>query len=157
MSRASSVSSANPLSDMPGRYGLHSARGSPVGAARMPVDLNGARALVTGATGGIGHAIAHALHSRGAHVLITGRRREVLDSLASELGDRVESLPAAPASTDDVRARVERGGRVDVLVSNAALPGSGRLDDYSAEEIDRAVDVNLRAPMQLARALTPPM
>src|SRR3954451_10132201 len=143
MSRASSVSSANPLSDMPGRYGLHSARGSPVGSARMPVDLNGARALVTGATGGIGHAIARALHERGAHVLITGRRREVLDELAGELGDRVESLPADLCSADAVRDLVERAGRVDVLVANAALPGSGDLDSYTAEEIDRAIDVNL--------------
>src|SRR5215213_3751054 len=157
MSCASSVSSANPLSAMPGRYGLHSARGSQVGSVAMPVDLNGARALVTGATGGIGQAIARALHARGAHVLITARRREVLDSLASELGDRVESLPADLASADDVRALVDRAGRVDVLVANAALPGSGRLDDYDSEEIDRALDVNLRAPMQLTRALATPM
>ena len=123
----------------------------------MPVELNGARVLVTGATGGIGQAIARAVHARGAHALVTGRRREVLDSLASELGDRVEPLPADLSSADDVRALVERAGRVDVLVANAALPGSGRLDDYSPEEIDRAIDVNLRAPMQLARALAPPM
>jgi short-subunit dehydrogenase len=123
----------------------------------MPVELNGARVLVTGATGGIGQAIARAVHERGAHVLVTGRRREVLDSLASELADRVEPLPADLSSADDVRALVERAGRVDVLVANAALPGSGRLDDYSPDEIDRAIDVNLRAPMQLARALAPPM
>jgi short-subunit dehydrogenase len=123
----------------------------------MPVDLNGARALVTGATGGIGQAIARALHARGAHVLITGRRSELLESLASELGDRVESLPADLASADDVRRLVERAGRVDVLVANAALPGSGRLDDYEPDQIDRAIDVNLRAPIQLARSLTPPM
>jgi short-subunit dehydrogenase len=123
----------------------------------MSVDLNGARVLVTGATGGIGQAIARAVHARGARALVTGRRREVLDSLVAELGDSAESLPADLASADDVRALVERAGRVDVLVANAALPGSGRLDDYSPEEIDRAIDVNLRAPMQLARALAPPM
>jgi short-subunit dehydrogenase len=123
----------------------------------MPIDLDGARALVTGATGGIGQAIARALHSRGSHVLLTGRRREVLDELAAELGERAESLPADLSSPDDGRALVERAGRVDVLVANAALPGSGRLDSYSSEEIDRALDVNLRAPIQLARVLTPAM
>src|SRR3954469_9815440 len=117
----------------------------------MPVDLNGARVLVTGATGGIGQAIARALHARGSHVLTTARRTELLDSLAAELGDRVEALPADLASADDARGLVERAGRVDVLVANAALPGSGRLDDYTPDEIDRAIDVNLRAPMQLAR------
>jgi short-subunit dehydrogenase len=124
---------------------------------RMPVDLNGARALVTGATGGIGQAIAKALHARGAHVLVTGRRREVLDSLVSELGDRVESVPADLSSADEAQSLVDRVGHVDVLVANAALPGSGRLDDYSPEEIDRALDVNLRAPIQLTRALLPAM
>src|SRR4051812_48750251 len=116
MSRASRVSSANPLSAMPRRYGARPRRGSPVGSAVMPVELNGARVLVTGATGGIGQAIARALHARGSHVLATGRRRELLDSLAAELGDRVESLPADLAGADDVRALIERAGRVDVLV-----------------------------------------
>jgi short-subunit dehydrogenase len=123
----------------------------------MPIDLDGARALVTGATGGIGQAIARALHARGSHVLLTGRRREVLDELAAELGDRAESLPADLSSADDVRDLVERAGRVDVLVANAALPGSGRIDSYSPDQIDRALDVNLRAPMQLARAVVPAM
>jgi len=123
----------------------------------MPADLDGARALVTGATGGIGDAIARALHARGAHVLVSGRRKEVLDSLVADLGDRAEALPADLCSADDVRSLVDRAGRVDVLVANAALPGSGRLDSYSPDEIDRALDVNLRAPMQLARALAPAM
>jgi short-subunit dehydrogenase len=123
----------------------------------MPADLNGARVLLTGASGGIGDAIARALHGRGAHVLVSGRRQDALEELARSLGDRVEPLPADLANADDVRSLIERAGRVDVLVSNAALPGSGELESFSPQEIDRAIDVNLRAPMQLARALTPAM
>jgi short-subunit dehydrogenase len=123
----------------------------------MPADLNGARVLLTGATGGIGNAIARALHARGAHVAVTGRRKEMLDDLASELGDRIEALTADLAAADEVRTLAERAGKVDVFVSNAALPASGALDDFSAEHIDRALDVNLRAPMQLTRTFLPAM
>jgi short-subunit dehydrogenase len=123
----------------------------------MPAELSGARALVTGATGGIGDAIARALHARGAHVMVTGRRREVLDKLASELGDRVEPIEADLSDAGAVRSLIERAGQVEVLVSNAALPASGKLDSYESGQIDRAIDVNLRAPIQLAHALTPPM
>jgi len=123
----------------------------------VPTDLNGARALLTGASGGIGNAIARALHRRGASLLITGRREDALDALRNELGDRVEPIVADLANADDVRMLIERAAGVGVLVANAALPASGRLDDFTPEQIDRALDVNLRAPMQLARALLPPM
>jgi short-subunit dehydrogenase len=122
------------------------------------VQINGRRALITGATGGIGKAIARALHERGAHVLLNGRREEVLDELVGELrGERADALPANLASADQVAALLERAGRVDILVASAALPGSGRLDEYSTDEIDRALDVNLGAPVHLARALVPAM
>jgi uncharacterized protein len=121
------------------------------------VEISGRRALVTGATGGIGQAIARALHARGAHVIVTGRRAEVLQQLAGELGERVEVVAADLADEGGVRELLEQAGVVDVLVANAALPGSGFVTDYSPEEIDRAVDVNLRAPMQLARGLVPGM
>jgi short-subunit dehydrogenase len=117
----------------------------------MPAQLDGARALLTGATGGIGNAIAEALSSRGAHVLATGRRREALEKLDAE------PLVADLSERDAVADLIERAGRVDVLVANAALPGSGALDSYSADEVDRALDVNLRAPIQLCRALVPEM
>jgi short-subunit dehydrogenase len=123
----------------------------------MPADLSGARVLLTGATGGIGNAIARGLHGRGAHVLATGRRREALDELAGSLGDRLEPLVADLSERAAVADLVERAGRVDVLVANAALPGSGKLDSYSPEEIDRALEVNLRAPIQITRALAPAM
>ena len=112
---------------------------------------------MTGATGGIGAAIARALHSRGASLLLTGRRSEVLESLASDLGDRAEAIVADLADRDDVRRLCVRAAAVDVVVSNAALPASGRIDDFTPEEIDRALDVNLRAPVQLGRAAAPAM
>src|SRR3954468_6472042 len=123
----------------------------------MPADLSGARVLLTGATGGIGNAIARGLHERGAHVLATGRRREALDELVGSLGDRIEPLVADLSDRAAVDDLVGRAGQVDVLVLNAALPGSGKLDSYSIDEIDRALDVNLRAPIQITRALTPAM
>jgi len=121
----------------------------------VPAQLKGSTALVTGATGGIGQAIVRALHARGANVIATARRTEMLDQLAGDL-DRVEPLVADLSDAADVVALVF-GRRVDVLVANAALPASGRLESFSDEEIDRALDVNLRAPIHLARALVPGM
>ena len=121
------------------------------------MQLGGARALVTGATGGIGDAIARALHARGAHVLLSGRRQEALDEIAGRLGERTEVLVADLAERDAPTRLAEAAGAVDVLVANAALPASGRVEDFSHDEIDRALDVNLRAPIQLTRALLPGM
>src|SRR4051812_545049 len=121
----------------------------------MGIDLNGSTALVTGATGGIGQAIARALHARGARVILTGRRTELLEDLRAELGERVETLAADLTERADVQRLAQRD--VDVLVANAGLPAAGRLSGFTAEQIDRALDVNLRAPMQLSRALFPGM
>lgn len=121
----------------------------------MGLSLDRRRVLLTGSTGGIGRAIARALHARGATVVASGRREDALERLRDELGDRIEPLVADLAAHADVAALTRRAGRVDVLVANAALPGSGRLDSFSEEEVNRALDVNLRAPMQLARALAP--
>jgi short-subunit dehydrogenase len=123
----------------------------------VAVDLNGARVLLTGASGGIGNAIARALHERGASLLISGRRVNALEELKASLGDRVEVLQADLAKREDVDALPGRAGIVDVLVANAGLPGSGDLDSFSPDEIDRALDVNLRAPMLLTHALLPGM
>ena len=123
----------------------------------MGLEIQGRRALVTGASGGIGAAIARVLHARGATVVVSARRVDVLERLCSELGDRAEALPADLADSGDVAGLAERAGEVDVLVANAALPGSGSLLEFEPGEIDRALDVNLRAPLQLARALAPGM
>ncbi len=108
--------------------------------------------LLTGASGGIGHAIARALAARGARLVLTGRRADVLEPLAAELGARALALDLA--DRDAVPQLVEAAGDVEILVANAALPASGTLDDYSTEQIDRALDVNLRAPIVLAQLLS---
>jgi len=123
----------------------------------MGLDLEGRRVLLTGATGGIGLAVARTLHRRGATVVATARRAEILEQLRSELGDRLEPLTADLADSAQVEALPGRAGAVDVLVCNAALPASGRLTDFSTAEIDRALDVNLRGPLHLARELAPEM
>jgi short-subunit dehydrogenase len=119
--------------------------------------LDSKRVLLTGATGGIGEAIARTLHGRGAHVVLSGRRLDVLERLRGELGERAEVMRADLADSADVMRLATEAQPVDVLVANAALPGTGRLDSFSHEEIDRTLDINLRAPIQLARALTPAM
>ena len=117
------------------------------------MDLGGRTVLLTGASGGLGGAIAHALAARGATVILTGRRVEPLEALAAELGGRAIaadlSAPDAPATL------LADAGDVDALVANAALPASGELASFSAPEIDRALAVNLRAPIMLARLLVP--
>jgi short-subunit dehydrogenase len=114
--------------------------------------LEGKSVLLTGATGGIGEAIARALHAKGASVVLSGRRSEVLDRLRGELGSRAEVEQADLTQPGDVEHLAGRVASVDVLVNNAALPASGRLEEFSPEQLDRALDVNLRAPLQLGRA-----
>jgi uncharacterized protein len=121
------------------------------------MQLEGSTALLTGATGGIGRSIARALADRGARVLLSGRRAEQLEELRADLGGRGDCLPADLAERDAPAALAERAGAVDVLVANAALPAAGVVDDFTPEQIDRALDVNLRAPVQLTRALLPGM
>ncbi|HEX4010201.1 MAG TPA: SDR family NAD(P)-dependent oxidoreductase [Solirubrobacteraceae bacterium] len=126
-------------------------------AATARITLAGAGALITGATGGIGRAIARELGGRGARLILTGRRAEELAQLQDELRARTIACDLAD------RGEVERLGEaavaapVDILVANAALPASGLLVDLSPAEIDRMLDVNLRAPIALARALAPGM
>ncbi len=119
------------------------------------MELRGRTVLLTGATGGLGNAIARALAARGALPVLSGRRVEVLEPLAAETGGRAVAADLAdPASVDRLLAEA---GDVDVLVANAALPGSGHITSFSVEDIDRALSVNLRAPMVMARRLAEPM
>jgi short-subunit dehydrogenase len=115
------------------------------------VNVAGATVLLTGASGGIGHAIARALHGAGARLVLTGRRAEVLEALAAETG--AQSVAVDLADPDAVARLAADHADVDVLVANAALPASGHLLEFEVAQIDRALDVNLRAPMVLSRVL----
>jgi short-subunit dehydrogenase len=111
--------------------------------------------LLTGASGGIGHAIARALAARGAQLVLTGRRADVLEPLAAEIGGRALAIDLA--ERDAPQRLAAQAGDVEILIANAALPASGRIDDFTQAQIDRALDVNLRAPIALAKLLSEPM
>jgi short-subunit dehydrogenase len=119
------------------------------------VALVSGNVLVTGASGGIGHAIARALAARGAKLTLSGRRADVLEPLAREVRGRAV---ACDLSDRQATVRLAReAGEVDVLVANAALPASGELSEFTQEQVDRVLEVNLRAPIALAHALAPGM
>ena len=121
-------------------------------------DLTGKTALVTGATGGIGGAIARALHGRGASVAISGTRREALDQLAGELGARVHVLPCDLADASEVEKLVPAAdaamGQLDILVCNAGITRDNLFVQLRDEEWDQVLNVNLTATFRLARAAT---
>jgi short-subunit dehydrogenase len=119
------------------------------------VTLAGARVLLTGATGGIGRAIARALSAHGASLIVTGRRANVLESLAQELSARPITCDL---SMHDAPGRLsDEAGDIDVLVANAGVPASGELSDLTQDQIDRMLEINLRVPIALARAVVPGM
>jgi 3-oxoacyl-[acyl-carrier protein] reductase len=119
-------------------------------------DLTGRRALVTGASGGIGEAIATSLHARGAIVGISGTRRERLDALANSLGERAHVLPANLADRQAVAALFPAAeaamGQVDILVNNAGITRDNLFMRMKDEEWDTVLEVNLTAGFHLARA-----
>jgi 3-oxoacyl-[acyl-carrier protein] reductase len=120
-------------------------------------DLTGKCALVTGASGGIGGAIARALHGQGAKVTLAGTRRPALDTLAGELGSRVWvetaqlSDPAAPDAL--VKAAEAAMGQVDILINNAGLTRDGLALRMKDEDWSAVIEVNLTASFRLARAV----
>lgn len=119
--------------------------------------LAGCSVLVTGATGGIGRAIAAEMSSRGCLLRVTGRREPELRLLADSLGPSTRALTADLTDLDAVQDLVSRAGPVDVLVANAGVGIPQDLGTLSAAQIDQAVRVNLVAPAALARAAIPPM
>jgi short-subunit dehydrogenase len=119
------------------------------------VNVAGATVLLTGATGGLGHAIARRLAAAGAHVVLSGRRGDVLVELANEIGGEV--APADLTDPQAVRELATTHADVDILVSNAGLSASGVIESWTEDQIDRALDVNLRSAIMLARLLAPNM
>ncbi|SRR5581483_266371 len=118
-------------------------------------DLSGKTALVTGATGGIGGAIARALHAQGAKVALSGTRKEVLDTLAAELGG-APALPCDLSDKDAVEALVPSAeqalGQLDILVANAGITRDNLFVQLKDEDWDQVIAVNLTATFRLARA-----
>ena len=122
------------------------------------MDLQGKRVLLSGATGGIGRAIAERLAGEGAKLVLSSRRERELRELARSLprGARTHRVIIADlAKRGAAEKLVEEAGDVDVLVANAALPASGRLENFSSREVERAIRVNLESPILMARALAP--
>jgi 3-oxoacyl-[acyl-carrier protein] reductase len=119
-------------------------------------DLTGKKALVTGATGGIGGAIARALHAQGAHVALSGTRRAVLEEIASDLGERahpIEANLADPASVEALVPAAEAAlGGLDILVNNAGVTRDNLFLRMKDEEWDTVLAVNLTAAFRLSRA-----
>ncbi len=118
--------------------------------------IDGKTALVTGASGGIGAAIARALHAQGAAVALSGTRRDALEALAAELGERAHVCPADlrdPAAADALVAAAEAAaGPLHALVNNAGLTRDGLAMRMKDEDWQAVMDVDLTAPFRLARA-----
>jgi short-subunit dehydrogenase len=122
------------------------------------VELSGQTVLLTGATGGLGRAIAEALADRGANLVLSSRRPEDLDELAGSLpGGDHRAIVADLAEYGAPERLAAEAGAVDVLVANAGLPATGKLASFSGEEITRALNVNLEAPIRMTHALLPGM
>jgi 3-oxoacyl-[acyl-carrier protein] reductase len=119
-------------------------------------DLTGKKALVTGATGGLGSEIAKALHASGAHVALSGTREEKLQALAAELGERAEICPAdlSDAASVDALPKLasEAMGGLDILISNAGITRDQLLMRMKDEDWDTVIKVNLEAHYRLSKA-----
>jgi NADP-dependent 3-hydroxy acid dehydrogenase YdfG len=116
-------------------------------------DLHLKRALVTGATGGLGRAIALALRAEGCEMVVTGRRRDALEDVAELTGGR--AVAADLADRGQLETLLRDTGDIDILVANAGVPASGDLQDWTQDQIDRALEVNLASPIAVTRALLP--
>jgi len=119
-------------------------------------DLSGKAALVTGASGGIGGAIASGLHAAGATVVLSGTRREALDALAATLGERCHVVAANLADRADVdrlfKQAEEAAGQVDILVNNAGVTRDNLFMRMKDEEWDQVLEIDLTSGFRLARA-----
>jgi len=125
-------------------------------------DLSGMTALVTGASGGIGSAIAGALAAQGAQVALSGTRQEALDAVKAEIGGNAVTVPANLSDKDSVEALIPAaiealGGKIDILVNNAGITRDNLAMRMKDEEWDQVISVNLEAAFRLIRAASRPM
>lgn len=124
-------------------------------------DLTGKKALITGATGGIGLAIAKALHGAGASVALSGTRKEKLDEIVSQLGANAYAVPANLGDMESVdtlpQAAIEAMGGLDILVNNAGITRDNLAMRMKDEEWDDVLAVNLKASFKLSKAVLRPM
>lgn len=121
------------------------------------MELSGKTVLLTGATGGLGRAIAEALAGRGASLILSSRKGGELEKLAAELPGEHRVAVSDLAEPGAALALLDLAGDIDVLVANAALPASGTLDSFSQSEVERALRVNFESPVLMAHALAPRM
>lgn len=122
------------------------------------MELAEKKVLLSGATGGLGRAIAVKLVDHGASLVLSSRKGEELDRLAQSLpggADQHRTVVADLAEPGAAEQLVERAGDLDGLVANAALPATGRLENFSSDEVRRALRVNFESPILMARALGP--
>jgi short-subunit dehydrogenase len=119
------------------------------------MQIAGKNVLLTGATGGLGRAIASALAQRGANLVLSSRKGDELEQLAGSLQGTHRTIVSDLAVEGEALRLLEAAGDIDVLVANAGLPASGKLDGFSQEEIGRALRVNLESPVRMARELAP--
>lgn len=125
-------------------------------------DLTGKRALVTGATGGLGGEIARLLHKQGASVALSGTRAEKLEALSAELGERTAVTPCNLSDGDAVdglpkQAAEALGGSIDILIANAGITKDGLLMRMKQEDFDAVIKINLESYFRLAKACLRPM
>jgi len=124
-------------------------------------DLTGKKALITGASGGIGAAIARSFHAQGAVVTLSGTRKEALDALAGELGERAHVVACDLGEPEAAQALAKEAesamGGLDILVNNAGLTRDGLMMRMKDQDWQKVIDVNLTAGFRLSRACIKPM
>jgi short-subunit dehydrogenase len=122
------------------------------------VELTGKTVLLTGATGGLGRAIAQGLASRGAVLILSSRKQEALEELRASLpGAGHRAIVGDLAEAGAAAELVVEAGPVDILVANAGLPATGKLDELSHDEVGRPLRINLEVPIRMAREVIPAM
>jgi short-subunit dehydrogenase len=122
------------------------------------VNLKDKRVLLSGATGGLGRAIAEELAGRGAELVLSSRKKNDLEELAKSLpggARRHEVIVADLAKPGAAEKLAKDAGNVDALIANAALPASGKLEDFGPNEVERALRVNFESPILMAHAIAP--